>query len=318
MLHPVRRHLVPPGPPVLPPGAARRGSGVEAGAEEDERAVAVSGGQVFDADAARVIAVGADDHDVVAVAQVFGCRRWRRAPRGPDSRRACRPPRRAIRVQTYRVPFGVAGVLVVVRRRCRTQYSCAATMIPKIRLTRSAATASAPAIRNRRLRLMGATGSRCGRPCRRSRGRAGKGARSASASPAPSGSAASAVSAASSPGNVPPSQPVSRAQRSRSSSREPAERRLVVHVGAGLEVIAGRVGALGQLAAETAAVQETCSEKRLAACSTVTTCDAPRTPSTSAPPSGWSSRQVASGSGAGRVERESQPAPGTSAGVTAS
>src|SRR5208283_5979204 len=51
-------------------GAARRGSGGESGAEEDERAVAVSGVQAFQADAARVIAVGADDHDVVAVAQV--------------------------------------------------------------------------------------------------------------------------------------------------------------------------------------------------------------------------------------------------------
>src|SRR6185437_520216 len=52
-------------------GAARRGAGGESGAEEDERAVAVSGAQRLDADAARVVAVGADDHDVVAVAQVL-------------------------------------------------------------------------------------------------------------------------------------------------------------------------------------------------------------------------------------------------------
>src|ERR1700754_4371314 len=49
-------------------GAARRGSGGEPGAEEDERPVAVSAAQGFDADAARVVAVGADGHDVVAVA----------------------------------------------------------------------------------------------------------------------------------------------------------------------------------------------------------------------------------------------------------
>src|ERR1700746_325937 len=52
-------------------GASRRGPGEESGAEEEERAVAVSGAQGFDADAARVVAVGADDDDVVAVAQVL-------------------------------------------------------------------------------------------------------------------------------------------------------------------------------------------------------------------------------------------------------
>src|ERR1700758_4685604 len=52
-------------------GTAGRGSGGEPGAQEDERSVAVSGAQGLDADAARVIAVGADDHDVVAVAQVL-------------------------------------------------------------------------------------------------------------------------------------------------------------------------------------------------------------------------------------------------------
>src|ERR1700756_1659246 len=51
--------------------AARRGSRGEPGAQEDESAVAVSGTQGLDTDAARIIAVGADDHDVVAVAQVL-------------------------------------------------------------------------------------------------------------------------------------------------------------------------------------------------------------------------------------------------------
>src|ERR1700761_595590 len=59
------------GPAGRSAGAARGGSGAEAGAEEDERAVAVSGAERLDADAAGVAAVGADDHDVVAVAQVF-------------------------------------------------------------------------------------------------------------------------------------------------------------------------------------------------------------------------------------------------------
>src|ERR1700733_7280240 len=52
-------------------GAARRGSGAEPGTEKDERAVVVSGAEAFDADAARVAAIRADDHDVVAVAQVL-------------------------------------------------------------------------------------------------------------------------------------------------------------------------------------------------------------------------------------------------------
>ena len=67
------------------------------------------------------------------------------------------------------------------------------------------------------------------------------------------------------------------------------------------------------------AVQETCSEKRPAACSTVTTCEAPRTPSSSAPPSpGWSSWQLASGGGAGALSASPSLFPDTSAGVTAS
>ena len=51
---------------------------------------------------------------------------------------------------------------------------------------------------------------------------------------------------------------------------------------------------------------------------TVTTCDAPRTPSTNSPPSGWGSRQVASGEGAGALSASRNPAPDTSAGLTAS
>src|ERR1700744_4049472 len=57
-------------------GAATRASGgrpgVEPGAEEYERAMAVAGGKVFDADAARGRAIGADRHDGVVVAQVLG------------------------------------------------------------------------------------------------------------------------------------------------------------------------------------------------------------------------------------------------------
>src|SRR5271166_3749615 len=51
--------------------ATRRRPGGEPRAEEDERAVAVSRAQALDANAARILAVRADDHDVVAVAQVF-------------------------------------------------------------------------------------------------------------------------------------------------------------------------------------------------------------------------------------------------------
>src|SRR4029077_21157099 len=55
-------------------GAARWSSWVKAGTEKDERAVAVSGGQVLDSHAAGVWAVRADRHDCVVVAQVLGAR----------------------------------------------------------------------------------------------------------------------------------------------------------------------------------------------------------------------------------------------------
>ncbi len=155
-------------------------------------------------------------------------------PRVSDSRRACRLPAWAIRAGISRAA-GIVGVFVVVGRDDMSGYPCAA-MIFRTPGWPKEATASTKATTNRRLRLMGATGWRCRRPCRQSR--PGRGARSANATR--SRRVRRPVRSA---------RPHRRGKCHRANHftcaavaqmvRESSERRLVVHVGVGLEVIAG-------------------------------------------------------------------------------
>src|ERR1700761_3852090 len=93
----------------------RRRPRIEAGAEEDERPVAVAGGQVFHPDAARVGAVGADVDDRVVVTHVLGAAvgglRGGALIAGEGVGHLARRPRAQV-PGTARV----AGILVVVRR----------------------------------------------------------------------------------------------------------------------------------------------------------------------------------------------------------
>lgn len=172
--------------------------------------VVISGAEVFDADDARIGAVGSDRHDVVAVTQVLGVgmRRARRRGLVLDERGGHLFGRSGAQVSRS---VHVTGFLAIVRGDIRAN-------VPVQQRdsrdqghgggNRQAAGNQEQAVAaHGRHRLVvwttvppDALGYRCQVRQRH---------------PVPSGSAASAVSAASSPGNTPPSHPVARVQRSR-------------------------------------------------------------------------------------------------------